>query len=369
MNIETMLYVYLAVCVSMICFNIVTAFVLKKKDQRTEKVSKSFKKEVQLQLERITLGEKTDEKHKSYLRKKLRRVGNMVAFDKMLEEAYLEDAQNVKKYLLQLDSVFISLTADYFKRNSIEATYFPYIIKKYRLIAFRPSPAIEGALLKMLNEPSLYLRENVMQALYTTGNCDTIMKAIKILDKSELFFHGKLLCDGLLNFSGNVKALNKSITDEFKTFSKKMQINLLNYLRLSTPDYKEFAFSILTDPKEDDELRFGAIRYLGKFPYEKAYHTLCELADFERVEKWEYSAISSTALASYPHKETVNLLKKNLYSPDWYIRLNSAQSLEKLGVTYKELADVLDGNDRYASEILRYRLQKSNEKERSLAHG
>ena len=38
----------------------------------------------------------------------------------------------------------------------------------------------------------------------------------------------------------------------------------------------------------------------------------------------------------------------------------NVKELEKLGYTYHDLINVFDGNDRYAREIMRYRLDKRN---------
>ena len=73
---------------------------------------------------------------------------------------------------------------------------------------------------------------------------------------------------------------------------------------------------------------------------------------------WEYQAIASSALKSYPGDVTFRILVKNLSSSNWHIRQNSAISLEKLGYTYHDLISVFDGNDRYAREIMRYRLDR-----------
>ena len=54
------------------------------------------------------------------------------------------------------------------------------------------------------------------------------------------------------------------------------------------------------------------------------------------------------------------MLKKDLGSANWYIRFNAAKSLETFHLTYLELSDVMDGNDRYAREILQYRMDLAN---------
>lgn len=358
MNVEIMIYIYLFVCSCMIVFNIVTAFVLKKREQTMVRVSKNFDTKVQLQLKNIRYGVHCDDEHKKYLCRKLKHIGNMTAFDKMLESVYINEPDAVMQYLSELDSVFIALCGHYSGKDRIEAAYFPYIIKKYRLIAFRAYPSIIEMLFGLLDEPSIYCRENAMQALYTTGDSDYVIKALKKIDKSDLFYHGKLLSDGLLNFSRSDGELADKIISQFESFSVDMQVNLLNFIRFSSGNYREFAYKLLCDEKRNDEIRYCAIRYLGKYPFDNAYEKLCSLSENDNSEKWQYSAIASTALASYPKPETVDILKNNLYSRNWYIRFNSADSLERLGVTYTELADIMDGNDRYAAEILRYKLQK-----------
>lgn len=354
MKVELLLYIYLFVCVGMIVFNIVTAIVLRGKDRRTVRMSKNLYAGVSAQLENVRSGRGVDVKHKKYLYRKLKHIGNMVAFDEMLESAYVTDPENVREYLYELDSVFIGLSVDYSKKNSIETAYFPYIIKKYRMIANRPFPSIVGMLHGLLSETSIYCRENAMQALYTTGDVDSVIEAVRIIDSSELFFHGKLLSDGLLNFAGSRHSLNRRIEERFESFSDHMKVVLLNYFRFSTDECREFALDLLRDEKRDDEIRYAAIRYLGKYPLESARPLLLHLAGTADNVKWEYAAIASTALAAYPGADTAERLKNNLYSLNWYVRYNSASGLRRLGFTYMQLSDVIDGNDRYASEILRY---------------
>lgn len=364
MRVEIMLYIYLFVCAAMIIFNIVSAILFKHGEKKKEKVSRNLRKYVLSQLEAVKNGCTVEENHKIYLSKKLKKIGNMTAFDKMLETEYIKNPKEIRDYLHCLDGVFVSLMMYYSKRNRIEAAYYPYIIKKYRIIAYRSFPSIEDSLLNMLTDSDIYCRENAMQALYTTGDSDYIIRALKIIDSSNLFFHGKLLCDGLLNFAGNTSILDKKIIDSFFDFSVPMQVTLLDFFRFSNGDHKEFILSLLQNNDIDDEIHYACIRYLGKYRYDKAYKLLCRLAEETSAQKWQYAAIASTALGSYPDENTVKILKSNLYSRNWYIRLNSALSLKNLGITYSELSDVIDGNDRYAGEIIRYCLQMDYKEEK-----
>lgn len=110
--------------------------------------------------------------------------------------------------------------------------------------------------------------------------------------------------------------------------------------------------------------RFACLRYLGRYPYPPAYADLLRYATPSENARWEYAAIASSVLASYPGAETAAVLERNLYHPNWYIRFNASKSLEQLGFGYRDLIDVIEGHDRYASEILRYRFDVRELEER-----
>ena len=145
MRIETLLYVYLFICSGMIVFNIITAIVLKRRDRRTVRASARFRQHILQQIERINTGQQVERRHKKYLSRQLTRTGNMIAFDKMLEDLYREEPRQATEYLSQLGGVIVYLTIRYGRKDRIEAAYFPYIIKKYRLIENRPFSGVVDA--------------------------------------------------------------------------------------------------------------------------------------------------------------------------------------------------------------------------------
>ena len=74
-------------------------------------------------------------------------------------------------------------------------------------------------------------------------------------------------------------------------------------------------------------------------------------------QQWEYATVAAASLAAYPDKETINALKEALHSGNWYVRYAAAQSLEHLQVDYTDVIDIAAGNDRYAREMMLYRLE------------
>ena len=81
------------------------------------------------------------------------------------------------------------------------------------------------------------------------------------------------------------------------------------------------------------------------------------MAQHPQDQRWEYAAISAGSLGAYPGEETVEILKQCLCHGNWYIRYNAALSLERLNISSRELEDILEGDDRYAREVLEYRIR------------
>ena len=329
MPVEILIYIYLGMCAGMILFNIATALLSRRREHRSFRDGIRLELTVSRELDRLAETGAVSERHLRFMERRLRRVNGMVAFDAALERLCVRRPELTRSYLTALNGV-----------------------------------TLKEVLLKLLNEPSIYCRENAMQALYTSGDAQIIVRALRIIDASSLYYHSKLLSDGLLNYTGDTWELADALWEAFDAFQPWMQVTLLNYFRFSSGAYCEKIHALLNDPAQDDEVRFACLRYLGRYPYPPAYADLLRYATPSENARWEYAAIASFVLASYPGAETAAVLKRNLYHPNWYIRFNASKSLEQLGFGYRDLIDVIEGHDRYASEILRYRFDVRELEER-----
>ena len=360
MKAEILIYAYLAVCAAMIGFNIVCIFVFRIKDKRLDHYSQRFIGIVHQTIEDGTV----TEEHCKYLSKKLKKINNLMAFDKTLEELFPQNPKQTKDYIRQLSSVFTYLTLEYKKKSEIQAAYFPYIIHKYKVFQGQPISIVMDILLELVHSPSLYVRENALQAIYSIGSVECTMNALWILNESTYYHHPKMITDGLLNFSGDTKQLAELLWDNLHRFSKKMQRVIVDYFRFSSSDHQERILELLTSHGVDDEVAYSCIRYLGKYAYPPAYPILTGIVERYPHNQWIYTAITASALASYPGDRTVAVLKELLHSPNWHVRFNASQSLMSLGLYYTDMIDVFEGRDRYASEIMRYRFDQKNMKEK-----
>ena len=255
-------------------------------------------------------------------------------------------------------SVFESLTHSYINKDTLKIAYFPYILQKYNILKHDEEGRLTDILLELLRSVNVYCRENTLKAIYSIRRSEIVVSALKVIDKNLSFHHPKLICDGLLNFKGDKENLKEMLFESFNAYSTGMQLNILNYFRFGNIRCDKEMLELLTSEKANNELRFSAIRYFEKFPNDGAGSVIQAIAENMEGRTWEYQAIASSALKSYPGDVTFRILVKNLSSSNWHIRQHSAISLEKLGYTYHDLISVFDGNDRYAREIMRYRLDR-----------
>lgn len=356
MKVEILIYSYLAICMAMIMFNIVCICAFKQRDRKLVRYSERFTRQIEMQIELPTI----EERHKKYLSKKLSKVNNLIAFDKTLDNFYGEDPEKIRNYIESLSSVFIYLTFEYRKKNKLKAAYFPYIIAKYGVFRGHDINIISDAMVDLACDPSLYCRENALNALYSIGDCNSVVKALLRLDASGNFYNIKMITDGLMKFTGDTKKLSEYFWMKLDQFSNDMRVAILNFFRYSrgVPKYCERMLELMTKPGQDDEICYSCIRYFGKYVYQPAFPYIIEFAKNEMADKWEYAAISVSTLVSYPCDETYNVLKDKLSSRNWYVRYNAAKSLDSLGFEYVDLVDVFEGDDRYAGEIMRYVLEE-----------
>lgn len=370
MHIETVIYAYLAVCVSMIVFNCACVFVFRRQERTLHWRSARAMIAIRRQLLRLQAGDAVEQEHLTQLQKGLRRTRGLMVFDDALDHLRQQEPVLLAPYLRALQPVIAGLAADHHYRTPMKRAYFAYVIRKYGFAADAPASPVVDLLLALLQEPSLYCRENALLALYSTGDYALVSRALHLVDTSGRFHHAKLLTDGLLTFHGDKQALGERLWAEFDTFSVGMQGVLLDFFRFGGVRLSEELLGLLADGSRDDELRFSCIRYFGKYPDPSAYPLLLAFAEQPGARRWEYAAIAVSSLAAYPDARTIEVLKSSLYSENWYIRFNAAKSLEdSFGLSWQALSDVMDSGDRYAREIVQYRLdlQRARQEQKEVA--
>ena len=98
--------------------------------------------------------------------------------------------EEVQAYLRGLESVFIALAHRYSRKNELQMAYFPFVIARYKLFYGEDLPPINRIQVDLLEKPSIYSRENALNAFYSMGISSNVADALKIIDDSG-FYHNK----------------------------------------------------------------------------------------------------------------------------------------------------------------------------------
>ncbi len=358
MGSEIMLLGYGAVCLSMLVFNVVNSLVMKKKELRLDKRCKKLEEKVRVQTGYIKDGRTVEEKHIRYLSQRLSSVKNLAAFDRVMEH-YLgdEDDRTVWEYRNQIQPAILHLAFIYLNRGDMEAAYFAWFLSKNIPKRYQGMVAVEEIMVQYMKKRNLYCRVNALDALYGFGSAESIVKALTLLSQEGGFIHEKILTDGLLTFTGSHEKLIELLWENIGRLSDKIQLAVLSYIRFKSGSYCESMFEIMTDAGRDKEQRLMAIRYFGRYFYEPALEPLLTFVSDLNPFNWEYAAISASSLAKYSGEKVILALMAAVHSPNWHVRYNAAASLEASGPNDWETMDAAGRNDRYAREMLMYRME------------
>ena len=362
MGAEALLYGYGLVCVSMLVFNLLYGLHLRSDDRRLAGRTDRLRRQVEKQLAQIRAASDGTShplqvRHLTWMRRRLSHIHDLLAFDSLMEE--LEGAGAAgEAYIRQLQPVFLYLATVYLKRESTQAAYYCYFLSKHRLRRHMEMDQIQQVLLSYLQRDSLYCKINAWKALCSFGSPAILAEALRTLGRGEESqLHEKVITEALLTYTGDTEALIEVLWSHLEHFPVPIQRAVLDYIRFQSGAHCARMLELLQDAGRDKELRLAAIRYLGKYPYQPARAVLLGFLNDSDPTRWEYAAISATALARYDGKDVVDALLRAMNSPNWYIRNNASASLEAHGLTYEEMLRVLSGDDRYAREMLTYRLK------------
>ena len=358
MGVEVMIYLYGAVCVSMIGFNVIYTIVLRGSQPRMQRRARRLQWGVQRQMARLERGEKVEERYLRRLERKLRRVKNLIAFDRVLRPLTQKEADPwVQAFLTQIQPCILYLALAYQKRENMQAAYFSYFLSRYMLHKQMPIQTLQEVLLEYMAKDNLYCQVNALQALCAFGSADHILDALARQDGGKVFLHEKILTEALLSFTGDHEQLIALLWARLDTFTPHTQLGILNYIRFRTGAYTREMFELMQDPSRDKEVRLAAIRYFGRYPYPPALDPLLAFARDQDPLQWEYATVSVSALARYQGPLVIEALKEALHSANWYVRYAAAAGLEAQGASYEDLLDIVSGSDRYAREMMTYRLE------------
>lgn len=302
---------------------------------------------------------------------KLKQVKQLVAFEAVIQELKNMDSQADKVRLNDFRSsiypVWVALGKSYLKRPLIYQAYFAYISC---LLPFHQvnhdTKSLEAILLKIVAQDSAYCQNYAFNTLNKIGNADTVIQALKVLNNSKgIPLNTKLISSSLLSFTGDFDLLFEKIISSDNVFNTHYRVALVDFAKLiDSPDFSNMLLPYLKNKDENVDLTCAILRYYAKVHVDKAYPYILKWADTSDVREWACAGVATSTLAHYPGPATIDQLKNNIFSREWYIRRNASIALSELAVAPSELSIIFNGDDPYAKEQLIYYYDQ-----KGLSHG
>ncbi len=361
-QIEQIIYIYIFVCLAMLVFNMIFAVSKKGRNRRSDRKKRYFLRILQEQILGKNCRQHARAVDTRWFISKLKYYRNLSAFHEALSQMQEEEPEKTNAWINHSGSVFTGLAVEYSRQNDMKKAYFAWFMTCYRFQKNEIYDSLYNIMIQFTESPNVYCRENALKALYNFGDPRRTALAVERMSRLGISHNGKLLTDGLLSFQGDRDALTDLLWRDYGKLSSEYRVVYINYVRMSSGRYTEEFYGLLQEKSTDKEERLALIRYFRRYRYEPAGKLLREYLSDSGKYGWETAAVSALALENYPGEDTVLALKKALSSFNWYIRYNAAESLKALNISYLDLIDVYNGEDRFAREMLSYKNKSEDSK-------
>lgn len=369
MTVDVIIYICLYVCGCIVVFDLLFAANIRNNESILPRRIVYFEKLLERQLTMSRNVNKNNERLIKKLLSRMQSINWLLAYlhaFKNMQKKYDGDIfaiQPLQKFNINL---FEKLSEKYAQRNDESKAFFAYIV--YEMIPsgeeinsdYRAFNRLVRNLAVLMDSDSVYIWCNTFRAIVKMGSVKYVFYALILLDGRIHLRNSKFFSDYLVEFKGDIYALNEKLLDSLYEFSPEVQVMIINYLRLLPMSVSQehsypVLYRALCDHNIHGETVIAAIRYFGKHRYEQAHEKLFGFLDLdiEHIKKYNYAAIAASSLSSYSSQTTIDALLKQLSSPDWYVRFNCADSLLLLNVDYETV--IAKNSDRYAKDIFIHR--------------
>lgn len=298
----------------------------------------------------------------------LRSLTGLEAFNLAAERVEAADPHALERSLARIAPSFAEAASRLKERDDLTRSLFCWTCARwYRQDPV--APAVYQALEIGLRSKALYTRQNALAAIASLCGPRDVAHALRTLSAFGLRHSPRLITETILAHTDGHAAddLADALLAVFDDVTDEVRVAIVNITRLSGAgqysaqgdDRFERMHTLMIDEQADKELRLACIRYFMRNHWDHALPTLIAFAQNTDPTSWEFSAVSALALGSYPGAQTVETLRRCLSSRTWYVRHNAADSLFALGCTLDDLTDILEGPDRFAADMVRFRWQST----------
>ncbi len=245
------------------------------------------------------------------------------------------------------------------RRETIKA-YFAYIIADLNRNGRITSDNLSRLMIEYVEQgQSVYTRENALKAIYTFRDARCVADAWKALSQRGLYHSSKLLGNELTEFQGDVYKAADLLMQEYRDLGEHFKVALINTLRLR--GISRYDLRLAEELQKEDtsvDVKCCILRLLGRNASVHEEQLVEILRRYQNSEEWQLAAVASTALRGVRSTASKKVLKEALRSPHWHVRDNAARTLVDLDLSQEEKDEVLEGDDRFAADVLRWALNQ-----------
>lgn len=350
--VSMVIFLYIFISAALLIFNIV--YMLStgiKKRVMKYKIRREMEEQWQVTRDIRT---RVNRYYQKRLYRKIRNADGLLVFAEALEKNQDRISEaDMAEYICTCRNVIFDAAELYRKKPAMERALFAYFISVLPGEAAAEYRRLGEIFLSYLDQSTVYCRENVLQALYRLGNEDALIQALRIFQENSWHHDPKLISDGLAEFRGDKAALAKRLWNQ--AWDDQMKAALIRFMSRLDEDMTDLVLPELTAGHY--EARFAAARYFAVHISRKAEPVLLEI-----LRKGEGAAVAAAqALGSYPGEGPKQALKQALRSRNWHVRRNAAESLMRMELSEKEIAELSTDEDKYAREMFIYVLEGRGE--------
>ena len=345
--------VYIIICIALLLFDVGFLILKNKRTDvffpKNEKLKNKIKEEIEYHYKKRKFSDGFEDE----LMKKLSSTQNLITLMTVLDETGAD--KNLFRYFI------FNKIDEYSKKPEYEQAYYTYVISTFNYGDKEVPSDFATDFYRFLDSKSLYTFINTMEAYYAFGDEELLLQALTKVDERGAFYNRKLLVDGLLSSRVNFDTFNPQLVTNFYKYSSYLQVSLLDFFRFNNYDAADLCLRLLEEDKLDSEIRYAALRYFTKFTNRDARIYAINLLESEKKDSWIDEMLAIEILEKYDDDIVYNLIKKEIYSSNWYIRSKSADYLHKHGLSKDEVYNILKQKDKYANEILLYQYRNEDD--------
>ena len=344
--------IYILLCVALVLFDL--AFLAVKNIRNLEFYPRNSLLEQRIRRE-ILLRHETGSFSSGFvgdLSRMLSRTKNLITLQSELEKD--PEAANWFRPII-FDKISV-----YQQKSDYEQAFYTYVVSCFDYTDEPLPHEFVSRFLAFLDSKSLYTFSNSMNAIYRFGQMNLILLAIDKADERGRFYHKKLLTDGLLASKVDQAELTTELTKRFSRYSTHMQECLLDVFRMGRCDTSELCMELMTSPNCDEQLRYSAMRYFSKHPTTASREYFLTILQDQKAA-WVEHMLAIQSLSCYQDSEVYQMIRSKATSRHWYVRTNALEYLHRQGISREEIYEILQTQDRYASEALLYQYRDDHE--------